>query len=161
MALKRIRNRDERRRAMYKYNHSDKGRATAKRYHASSKFKLVVRRYEQSAKGKRQSYEETLRLKRELLAAYGNWCECCGERHIEFLTLDHINGNGKAERAHHGQGKNFWHWLKKQGWPQGNYRILCMNCNFARRYRRPCPHERKRIERLEEANSDAQVANLQ
>lgn len=31
-------------------------------------------------------------------------------------------------------------WLVKQGFPIG-YRVLCMNCNFAKRFGNKCPHE--------------------
>lgn len=32
--------------------------------------------------------------------------------------------------------------LKRKGWPIGNYRVLCMNCNWARRYANICPHQK-------------------
>lgn len=55
-------------------------------------------------------------------------CVCCGENHVEFLTIDHIAGNGTKERKQH---KNFIHWLKKMGFPEG-YQVLCSNCNMAK-----------------------------
>jgi hypothetical protein len=78
-------------------------------------------------------------------------CECCGESHIEFLTIDHINGDGAKERremkaaglnAAKG-GHEFYCLLEKRGFPAG-YRVLCFNCNCARGFFGECPHERLR-----------------
>lgn len=80
-------------------------------------------------------------LSREIIAAYGNACACCGEMRFEFLTIDHINGGG---RAHVAQIKNFYSWLKRNSFPQEEFRCLCMNCNFSRGRYGYCPHERER-----------------
>jgi hypothetical protein len=40
------------------------------------------------------------RLRSEALHHYSNGtmtCACCGERHVDFLTLDHIDGGGPTE----------------------------------------------------------------
>lgn len=85
-------------------------------------------------------------LKREVLEAYGGAvCQCCGETHIEFLSLDHIDGNGKAHRKTFGiaatsGGWNFYAQLKKHNYPSG-MRCLCMNCNFALGHVGYCPHQ--------------------
>lgn len=69
---------------------------------------------------------------------------CCGEGNVEFLTLDHIEGNGHAERlANPRRGVQFYGWLIRQGYPKG-YRILCFNCNCARGIHGYCPHERQK-----------------
>jgi hypothetical protein len=34
-----------------------------------------------------------------VLAAYGGKCVCCGEAEEAFLTLDHVNNDGKQHRA--------------------------------------------------------------
>src|SRR5262245_47553294 len=36
-------------------------------------------------------------------AHYGTECACCGETHIEFLGIDHINGGGHKHRKEIGQ----------------------------------------------------------
>lgn len=95
-------------------------------------------------------------LRRDFLDAYGGRCACCGESRVEFLTLDHIHGGGKADRdANHGSYPIYAR-LKREGWPRDRYRILCMNCNHAARLG-PCPHETERnSERAR--NAWAQVA---
>ena len=83
-------------------------------------------------------------LRLQVLSHYGPkgklLCKCCGEDHEEFLTLDHIHGNGRAERASHG-GTGLFRRLRRQGFPKG-YRTLCMNCNFSLGIRGYCPHQK-------------------
>lgn len=87
-------------------------------------------------------------IRSEMILAYGGQCQCCGESTQEFLTLDHINGDGAAHRK---QFKNdYWKMFREMsrlGWPKDKYRLLCMNCNHAMgRRNNPdglCPHERQ------------------
>lgn len=79
------------------------------------------------------------KLKLEILQAYGNKCLCCNEKNIEFLTIDHINGNGSKHRKEVGSGTAFYHWLKKNNFPEG-YRVLCFNCNCSLGFFGYCPH---------------------
>jgi hypothetical protein len=70
-------------------------------------------------------------------------CECCGEMEYEFLSVDHIHGNGPEHRRQGIASKRFYKWLKDNGYPEG-YRVLCMNCNFATGVHGHCPHQQKR-----------------
>jgi len=81
-------------------------------------------------------------LKQEFLEAYGRKCACCGETTEEFLSLDHVNGGGKAHRDRLKSVGAVYQELKALGWPQDDYRLLCMNCNFATRGGKICPHQR-------------------
>ncbi len=68
-----------------------------------------------------------------------NCCECCGENHIEFLSIDHISGNG---RKHRKEIKEYLPiYLKKNNYPLG-FRILCYNCNLAIGFFGYCPHKK-------------------
>ena len=80
-------------------------------------------------------------IKRLVMEKYGNSkCACCGESHLEFLSIDHVQGNGAIHRKTlPGNGKNFYYWLRDNGFPSG-YRVLCMNCNFALGHNGFCPH---------------------
>ncbi len=91
------------------------------------------------------------RVRREVFEAYGGChCACCGESHIEFMSIDHIEGWGAAHRSQHDMamrgGSEFYRWLQKNGYPRG-YQVLCMNCNIAKRQSDSCPHRRARGER--------------
>jgi hypothetical protein len=79
------------------------------------------------------------RLRRQAIKAYGAQCQCCQETHIEFLAIDHINGGGAHHRKSLG-GKNFYLWLKEQGYPQDEFRCLCHNCNASLGLYGYCPH---------------------
>lgn len=83
-------------------------------------------------------------LRAEVIAAYGGKCSCCGESRPEFLTIDHINGNGNQHRHSLKKfGVNFYHWLRQQGYPQEEYRLLCFNCNCSLGFFGYCPHEKE------------------
>ncbi len=113
----------------------------------------------------RQRTNERRRARDLKLAAFdaygGRQCSCCGESHVEFLTIDHItpvadtkpkrtrfgsrNGERRAppplERNDRGHG--LYRWLMRNGYPAG-FRVLCMNCNWARGKLGRCPHESER-----------------
>lgn len=111
-------------------------------------------------KKRERSRQETYRLKIEAFMAYGGCvcaCDGCSETHIEFLSIDHINGSsrrgsrlgrkngerkGRGPHKPHRSGQALYRWLKTNGYPAG-FRVLCMNCNFARGHAGYCPHERE------------------
>lgn len=88
-------------------------------------------------RGKRRARK--LRLK--IVNEYGNKCVCCNEDEPYFLTIDHINGNGKTHRAIIGNGSKFYKWLEHQGFPKEEYQLMCMNCNKAKGSYGECPHK--------------------
>ena len=80
------------------------------------------------------------RNREDVLAHYGNKCECCGEDKKEFLSIDHINGGGNKHRKDIGH-LNIYVWLKRNNYPKG-FRILCHNCNMAKAFYGYCPHKK-------------------
>lgn len=100
-----------------------------------------------------------LKTKIECFEAYGGViCNCCGETHLAFLTLDHINDNGtqhrkqiSAELEAKNPGKKFpyrliagitmYKYLRDLGYPSG-FQVLCSNCNHAKQnWPGGCPHQ--------------------
>lgn len=79
-------------------------------------------------------------LKQEIIKAYGGKCVCCGERHLEFLTIDHTNGDGHAHRKQVGKGRGVYADLKRRGFPKRGYRLMCLNCNISLGFYGYCPH---------------------
>lgn len=91
-----------------------------------------------------RKYRKALRL--AALFAYGGLvCACCGEKEVNFLTLDHINNDGATDRLkiagrRNAAGTHTYKWLKARNYPPG-YQVLCMNCNFGKRMNKGvCPH---------------------
>jgi len=85
-----------------------------------------------------------IRVRNEVLDHYGSICACCGEAQREFLTLDHINEDGKKHRIEV-MGRNVGGWkfyleMRKLGYPEG-LQVLCWNCNRATWTYRTCPHK--------------------
>ena len=92
---------------------------------------------------RRGVYASNDKLRREFLEAYGGHCTCCGEAERGFLTLEHLNGSGKAHRKQCG-GKYILRMLadlRRRGWPKDGYTILCFNCNCAKSRFGSCPHK--------------------
>ena len=96
-------------------------------------------------------------LKSEVFSHYGGTsCACCGELHIEFLTLDHIAGDGAEHRRKlkTSSGNNFYQKLKKLGFPPG-LRVLCYNCNCALGKFGYCPHGNIKVEPAQAVSNKA------
>jgi hypothetical protein len=76
-----------------------------------------------------------------ILDHYGRACVCCGESEEVFLTIDHINNDGKAHRDR--VGKDIYRDLIKNGFPP-IVQVMCWNCNCAKAICGICPHQSKR-----------------
>lgn len=64
-------------------------------------------------------------------------CQCCGEKNIIFLTIDHIipvSRGGDARPL-----TTLIYFLYIQKFPTG-YQVLCYNCNMGKRVSEKCPH---------------------
>jgi len=85
-------------------------------------------------------------LKIEVLTRYSRnqilSCSCpgCTVTNVEFLSLDHIAGNGSAHRSPSGRrlsGSTLYTAVKDEGYPTG-YATLCLWCNFSKRKSPAC-----------------------
>lgn len=108
---------------------------------------------EQFKESQRRTYQS---LRIEVLGHFSSdgipRCACCGETEIEFLHIDHVNGDGadhrrrvKAETGKTLGGTGMLYWLRDNNYPDG-FQVLCANCNLAKRVNNICPHERRRRE---------------
>lgn len=80
--------------------------------------------------------------RQEVISHYGGKCACCGESVFEFLSIDHINGDGRKHREQI-KTQDICDWLRKNKYPEG-FRVLCFNCNCAIGFHGYCPHEYKK-----------------
>ena len=101
--------------------------------------------YDQDPEKARQQAREAgarmrAKLRTELLAAYGGKCACprCPETSAAFLTLEHVGGGGREHRK--AVGSHAYADLRRRGFPQEGYTLLCWNCNAGSRFTGVCPH---------------------
>lgn len=75
-----------------------------------------------------------IKLREEVMAIYGNKCQCCGTDYMPHLTIDHVDGNGNLERSTDAGSSSakLYRRLRKLGVPDPAYQILCWNCNSAK-----------------------------
>lgn len=130
----------------WRTEHPEKNAQYSKTYGEKhpEKLKECGRRYQAAHKKEinENGRKRRLKIRRETLSHYSDGtlsCACCGETHIEFLAIDHINGGGTKHRKELNRGGGIFAWLKKNGFPDG-YRVLCHNCNQAIGLYGYCPH---------------------
>ena len=125
----------------WKLNHPKECKEQKKRYREKHTYEI---------KEREKKYRHG--LKTQCLIHYGGnppRCVCCGETHIEFLTIDHINGGGNKHRRKIRNkvrgctpgGHGFYLWLKRHNYPKG-FQVLCFNCNIGKHINNNvCPHK--------------------
>ena len=82
------------------------------------------------------------RLRDEAFDRYGRACVCCGFReNTRFLTFDHVNNDGHAQRRRWGRSTDaILRAARSQNWPS-DIQVLCWNCNMAKAHNNGiCPH---------------------
>lgn len=89
-------------------------------------------------------------VKEQVFNGYGYKCVCCGENRYEFLTIDHINGDGHLHRKENGATSSFrtvnvYKDIIRKGFPD-SIRILCFNCHMSVDVYGCCPHGKIRRE---------------
>lgn len=77
------------------------------------------------------------KVKLDVLNHYGHGnphCKICGIKNVQYLCLDHINGDGNKHRKEISRGSagyNMYRWIQKNNYPDG-FQVLCFNHNFAK-----------------------------
>jgi len=82
------------------------------------------------------SRKKRIRIRREMVDAYGGKCIRCGIDDIDVLDIDHIDDSGSVHRKNGIHGWRFYMLLKKLGYPKDNYQLLCRNCNWKKEMER-------------------------
>ncbi len=95
-----------------------------KRYHANLEY--------YRSKSRLWNKKSVARIRNEAYEHYGHSCAICGESREEFISIDHINNDGKEHRTKVGSRSTYSVLadLKRLGWPQGTIQFLCLNCNI-------------------------------
>jgi len=121
----------------------DRQREYMREYIKRPKVKEYYRQYNQrpEVKNRRNELkrEHNKNLREQFFEMYGGVCMCCGEKDIRFLTLDHVDGNGKDDRRERSQEAILREALSNLNTEK--YQILCYNCNMGRSINNGvCPH---------------------
>jgi len=135
----------------YNSNHLDEISKRMKQYYRDNKEKKSQydREYRKKNRERLNEYRRKYlkKIRREVISYYSNGkfeCVYCGEKHYEFLTIDHIHNNGSEHRKNM-KSSNIYLELKKERYPNG-YRVLCYNCNISKGlygYSPYCPYNSK------------------
>ena len=129
----------------------EKSRKKGKAFYQRHREKELKRHKASRIKFKDKIKQRIVDLKLEVYSHYSKVisksdvpvCACigCDEKHIEFLTLDHINGRKSMNHAPSLKAEKLWRRLKRDGYPKG-IRVLCWNCNSSKSNNPYCPvHE--------------------
>lgn len=140
-ANKRYREKNKEKRAAYNkaWYAKNKEREQRKRrkYYLVNKEKI----HKQNREWQRKYRKE---LKEKVFKGYGGKCNCCGEKEIKFMEIDHIYNDGSIDRKRFVGPTQFYVWLIKRGFPRDRYQMLCANCNRGKeRNKGICPHKKK------------------
>lgn len=124
---------------LWKSRNREKVRAYARK--SAYRFYDPIKARERSRKYKVKHldhyYKANQAIKQRVVKLYGGACFCCGEKHIEFLTLEHLNHDGVEDRKR--LGNDYYKKLLITPW-RADLGVLCMNCNWVSRHGRACPH---------------------
>lgn len=104
---------------------------------------------ENSQRIKKKTNEYNRSIRKKVLDHYGHRCVCCGETKVEFLCIDHVNGEGNKHRLeiNKGSGTPTYYWLIKNNYPVG-FQVLCHNCNQAKAAYGYCPHQKENVSQM-------------
>lgn len=126
-------------RGCYNKDHAVHQRRNGKRYYVKHHDKRIIymeeRRKTMPELVRKQSNDSYHKTRIEVLKHYSPklCCVACGfDAHLAALSIDHVRGDGAKHRREIGQA-NIYYWLKKNCFPQ-EFQVLCMNCQFIKRY---------------------------
>jgi hypothetical protein len=116
---KRNRNNNREKYNLYRNNYYKRHKEDFKKYNSNCKYKTKIEVYSHYC---------------------GNEIKCMninclvpgGCKDIRALSIDHINGGG-TKHIKDNKIKSLTNWLKQNNFPEG-FQVLCMNCQFIKRY---------------------------
>jgi hypothetical protein len=86
-------------------------------------------RKQQNTEAKRRRH---VRQRVAVIEQYGGQCTFCGCAQFEFLTVDHIDGDGKIHRLElSGKYRTIYDFLYRTEYRPDVFRLLCWNCHMA------------------------------
>lgn len=104
------------------WRNPDRKRAAALKYHYENRPTVI-------SAGRVRARDRWLRC----IAGLGGACECCGEKNISMLEIDHRHGFGNAHRRLAGGSVGVYCDIIKRNFPKDEFGVLCCNCNQSKR----------------------------
>lgn len=157
----------------YRQKNREERNAYDKAYRESHSVEIAAYKKEwnsrKKATARKQWSNYQAKVKRDVINAYSDGqmcCACCKEACMDFLTLDHVDGNGAEHRRELkdegvGWGSSFYIHLRKTGYPnEPKLQVLCYNCNCAKRRLGICPHISPRDDFVSRADQPKQYSKL-
>ena len=87
----------------------------------------------------RNDKNKRITLRTLVMNKLGNSCSCCGEKEPKFLTIDHVNNDGNADRTKRSDATILRSILQED---RKDIQILCWNCNLGKNLNEGiCPHK--------------------
>jgi transposase-like protein len=80
--------------------------------------------------------ENRIKIRAEMIQAYGGKCSKCGINNPLLLDIDHIHNDGSEQRKQGMWGWRLYRWLRKYEYPKDNFQLLCKNCNWLKEMER-------------------------
>ena len=120
----------------YCCSHSERRKHQKKCYYQANKDKWI--------KTNNKTKERWHALRKQFVEMYGGQCACCGISEMIFLSLEHVNNDGKSHRKERGVFGVYMDATKQ--YQPDRFQVLCRNCNFAKYQFGYCPHQLACIE---------------
>ena len=124
-----------------------RAQANPELHNERSKQSRLKHREDHKEKNNERNRVDLARWKSLAIAALGGVCVRCGyNADIRALQIDHINSDGRDERAEMRDNQRKLYRLISELGSQGRYQVLCANCNQIKRMEAgEHPPGRKRI----------------
>lgn len=115
------------------------------KYKKTKKYKLYVKEYNKRPISRERIKKYNQKRRIEVLQFYSKGklqCNCCGEKEIKFLCIDHKNNDGYKYRKNKKRyaGTGLYSWIISHNFPNF-FQVLCHNCNLAKGFYGKCPHK--------------------
>jgi len=125
---------------MYLFNKTKNAKEAKIQWKIDNKDKVVNYRRLYQGRSNELKNKQYYKLRYEILLNYGNKCQCCNEKTVKFLSLDHKNDDGHQHRRQFSSSIMFYKWIIDNKYPD-SLQILCHNCNHGRYLNGgTCPH---------------------
>lgn len=108
-----------------------------RRLHREQANELALKHYRKNPKKHHLAVNKSrVKVRLDMIIAYGGKCVNCGITDFDVIDLDHINNNGAEHRRKNLYGYNLYRYLKKLNFPKDEYQLLCRNCNWKKELQR-------------------------